>query len=160
MTQPQATPEDTALWQRRLAAQANNRAWRLSESTTRSPAENEEMLHAAHAAMHLWSIVGNENNKAHASQLLAHVHALLGQRKPAAAYQAPAWAYFRSGEREAWEVALTHAVAANVAACGRDDVAHRRHYLEAQALIEALPDPEDRAILLASLAVVPVPPPA
>jgi hypothetical protein len=46
-----------ALWPRRLAAQANNRAWRLSESTSRTPHEDEEMLQAAHAAMHFWKIV-------------------------------------------------------------------------------------------------------
>ena len=34
--------EEVALWQRRLAAQANNRAWRLSESLNRSPQEDEK----------------------------------------------------------------------------------------------------------------------
>jgi len=43
--------EEVALWQRRLAAQANNRAWRLSESLNHSPQEDEEMLQAVHASM-------------------------------------------------------------------------------------------------------------
>ena len=43
--------EDVALWQRRLASQANNRAWSLAEMLHRSPEEDEEMLQAAHAAM-------------------------------------------------------------------------------------------------------------
>jgi len=158
MAQQQGAPEETALWQRRLASQANNRAWRLSESTGRSPAETQEMLHAAHSAMHLWSIVGNEGNKAHASLLLAHVYALLGQKDPAAAYHAASSAYFFTGDREAWEIALVHAVAANVASCSQDAAAHRRSYLKAQELIGALPDPEDREILQASFLVVPVPP--
>jgi len=42
------TPEEIALWQRRLASQANNRAWTLAEMPRRSPGEDEEMLHAAH----------------------------------------------------------------------------------------------------------------
>jgi len=53
------TPEETALWQRRLASQANNRAWTLSEAISRTPEEDEEMLQAAHAAMHFWKIVGH-----------------------------------------------------------------------------------------------------
>jgi len=46
------TPEEAARWQRRLASQANNRAWSLSESVSRTAEEDEEMLQAAHAAMY------------------------------------------------------------------------------------------------------------
>jgi hypothetical protein len=38
------TPEETTNWQRRLASQANNRAWSLSESLVRTPEEDDEML--------------------------------------------------------------------------------------------------------------------
>jgi hypothetical protein len=151
------TPDEAARWQKRLAAQANNRAWRLSESSSRSEAESQEMLHAAHAAMHLWSIVGTDNHKAHAVQLLAHVHALLGNADAASKYLAACAPYLRSPDRAAWEVAIFHAVAAGVAAAGKDPADHRQHYAEARARIDALPDREDRDILEATLAVVPVP---
>src|SRR4051812_21887068 len=151
------SPDETAVWQQRLAAQANNRAWRLSESRSRSPAESEEMLHAAHAAMHLWSIVGTENHKAHAAQLLAHVHALLGHAGAARSYLAACAAYLSGPQREAWEVAIFHAVAAGVAASSGDAGEHRLHYAKARALIAALADPEDREILEATFAVVPAP---
>jgi hypothetical protein len=159
MSKADPSPDDTAPWQKRLAAQANNRAWRLSESKTRSPAESQEMLHAAHAAMHLWSIVGTDSHKAHALQLLAHVHALLGNADPASAYLAACAPYLSHPEREAWEVALFHAVAANVAATLGHAAEQGRHHARARALIEALPDPEDREILAATLAVVPSPQP-
>jgi len=157
MSQANPSPDDTALWQRRLAAQANNRAWRLSESTSRSPAESQEMLHAAHAAMHLWSIVGTDNHKAHALQLLAHVHGLLGKAETASAYLAACAPYLCSPDREPWEVALFHAVAASVAAASRDAADHGRHYATARELVDALPDAEDKEILEATLAVVPSP---
>jgi hypothetical protein len=158
MSQASSSPDETALWQRRLAAQANNRAWRLSESKSRSPAESQEMLHAAHAAMHLWSIVGTDNHKAHAQQLLAHVHGLLGNAEAAAGYLAACAPYLSDADREPWEVAIFHAVAANVAAASRNAADHRRHYARARELIDALPDPEDKEILEATLAVVPTPP--
>ena len=157
MSQASSSPEETALWQRRLAAQANNRAWRLSESRSRSPAESQEMLHAAHAAMHLWSIVGTDNHKAHAQQLLAHVHGLLGNAEAASGYLAACAPYLSGPDREPWEVAIFHAVAANVAAASRNAADHRRHYTRARELIDALPDPEDKEILEATLAVVPSP---
>jgi len=156
MSPASPSPEETALWQRRLAAQANNRAWRLSESKSRSQAESQEMLHAAHAAMHLWSIVGTDNHKAHALQLLAHVHGLLGNAE-ASAYLAACAPYLSSPDREPWEVALFHAVAASVAAASRNAADHGRHYATARELIDALPDPEDKEILEATLAVVPSP---
>jgi hypothetical protein len=159
MSQPSPAPEETALWQRRLAAQANNLAWRMSESRSRSTAESQEMLHAAHAAMHLWSIVGNDNQKAHALQLLAHVHALLGNAGAASTYLGGCAPHLSSPERQPWEVAIFHAVAANVAAAGRNSSDHRRHYARARELIDALADPEDRDILEATLAVVPAPQP-
>jgi ferric-dicitrate binding protein FerR (iron transport regulator) len=82
------SPEEAALWRRRLASQANNRAWTLAESLSRTPDEDEEMLQAAHAAMYFWKIVGNSRNQAHAAQLVAHVYALLGQAEPAKYFQA------------------------------------------------------------------------
>ena len=78
--------DEVALWQRRLAAQANNRAWRLSESLDRSPEEDEEMLQAAHASMYFWKIVGTAGSRAHSAQLLAHVYALLKLPNPAKLY--------------------------------------------------------------------------
>jgi hypothetical protein len=155
---PGPTAEETAPWQRRLAAQANNRAWDLSESASRSPAQSQEMLHAAHAAMHLWSIVGTDNHKAHALELLAHVHALLGNAEAASTYLAACSPYLCGPERQPWEVAMIHAVAANVASATNDASDHRLHYAKARELIDALPDAEDREILEAALAVVPSPP--
>ena len=150
-------PEETALWQRRLASQANNRAWALSESTSRTAEEDEEMLQAAHAAMYFWKVVGNAGNRAHAAQLLAHVYALLGHGQPAKHYLTQSEPIFFGPEAEAWECALAHSVAANVAAVNLDANAHRDHYQQAVTLIEALPDPEDRNILAATLRVVPHP---
>jgi hypothetical protein len=151
------TPEDAALWQRRLASQANNRAWSLSELPSRTSEEDEEMLQAAHAAMYLWKIVGNENNKAHAAQLVAHAYATLNLPNPASHYLAKSEPIFLSDKAAPWERALAHAVAANVAAARGDRVQHEEHYREAVQQVAALPDAEDRAILEATLRALPVP---
>jgi hypothetical protein len=149
--------EELALWQRRLAAQANNRAWQLSESLTRSPEEDEEMLQAAHASMYLWKIVGTASNRAHAAQLLAHVYALLKLPNPARHYFAQCESFFLEQNCEPWERACAFAVKAGVAASGRDTEVHAKSYREASRLIAALPDAEDRKILHATLRVVPKP---
>lgn len=151
------SPEKTALWQQRLASQANNRAWAFAEATSRTPDEEEEMLQAAHAAMYFWKIVGNDNNRAHAVQLLAHVYAFLGLSNPAAHFLAKSQPMLLSEQAEAWEVALAHAVAANVAAAKNNSQTHRIHYHKAFELVSQLPNAEDRKVLEATLRVLPKP---
>ena len=148
--------DEAALWQRRLAAQANNSAWRLSESTSRSAQEDEEMLQAAHAAMYLWKLVGNAGNRAHAL-LLAHVYALLKLPNPANHYLRQSEPFFLQPDREPWEKACVCAVKAGVAAATGQSEEHARSHREAERLIAALPDREDREILAATLRVVPRP---
>jgi predicted solute-binding protein len=149
--------DETVLWQRRLASQANNRAWMLAESSQRTPQEDEEMLQAAHAAMHFWKIVGNDTNRAHAALLVAHACALLGMGESAARFLAQAQPVLMTDTAAPWEVALAHAVTANVAAANSDATAHRQHYDLAHERVARLPNPEDRSILEATLAVVPRP---
>ena len=149
--------EEIALWQKRLAAQANNSARRLSESLSRSPQEDEEMLQAAHASMYLWKIVGNVGNRAHAVQLTAHVYALLKSPDSAKHYFAQAEPFFLEQDCEPWERACAFVVKASVAVAASESEAHENSYREAERLISALPDPEDRKILHASLRVVPKP---
>jgi len=151
-------PEETAKWQRCLAAQANNRAWTLAESAQRTAHEDEEMLSAAHAAWYLWRIVGDARNHAHADQLLAHVHALRGDAAGAAPYADRSFAFFTGSDGAPWELAFAHAVAASVAASGGRTDAHRRHLAEAERMTAGLPEAGDRDILNATLRVIPKPP--
>jgi hypothetical protein len=153
------TPEDAALWQRRLASQANNRAWTLSEMAHRSAEEDEEMLQAAHAAMYLWRMVGNASNHAHAAQLLAHAYALLKLPLPAAHYLKKSLPYFEQHASAPWELAFAQAVAANVAAAEGNAAAHARHYSQAQAAAAQITDAQTREMFAATLRVVPVPDP-
>jgi hypothetical protein len=151
------TPEDVALWQKRLASQANNRAWTLAEILDRSPEEDEEMLHAAHAAMYFWEIVGDPSNHAHAAQLLAHVYALLRLPGPAAQYLSKSLPYFTQHDCMPWEMAFSHAIAANVASAEGNAAAYAKHYAEAQAAAAHITDPETREMFVATLRVVHAP---
>lgn len=151
------SPTDIDFWQRKLAAQANNRAWALADQPTRSGPEQEEMLQAAHAAAYGWKRVGTASNIAHANQLLAHVYALLGLAEPAQHHLRQSEPFFLEGPSAPWELAFAHLVAAHVAGAAGHREAHALRYQAAVAAIEALQDPEDRSILQTSLRVVPKP---
>jgi len=149
--------DEEATWRRRLAARANNRAWTLSEQTTRTPEEDREMLQAAHAAMYLWSAIGTPLNIALAQLLLGQVHALLGDARYAMSYAEAAHKYFSANAAEPWQAALSHAIFAAAAHCAGDSGLHERHYSAALALVATLPNAEDRAVFDATMKVVPRP---
>ena len=156
-TPPKPAPEETAFWQKRLASQANNRAWALADQLSRTPDEDEEMLQAAHAAMFFWKIIGTPKNHAHAAQLLAHVYALGHLPKPASFYLDKSNAFFQVAQNEPWEIAFTLLVNANVAHAACKFTEHRHFYEQAQTTIANLADPEDQNILQISFASVPKP---
>jgi hypothetical protein len=150
-------PEDEPKWRRRLGSGANNRAWTLSEQLSRTREEDDEMLNAAHASAYFWSTVGNEQNAALAHLLLGQVHALLGGAALAARYSKSASEFFTGRDSEPWELALSHAIAANAAHCSGDARSHQTEYAAALRAIETIADAEEKEIVLATMRVVPKP---
>src|SRR3989442_13207002 len=69
-------------WQRKMAVGLFNEVWRLLEKN-RSPAEDERMIHAAHAPRFHWGEVGTAVNRAIGDWQISHVYAILGRPQPA-----------------------------------------------------------------------------
>jgi hypothetical protein len=151
-------PEELEKWHKWFAVECNNRAWRLAEQAARSPAEDEEMLHCAHAAALHWGKVGTELHQVRATMLLGQVHALVGDGKRALHYAREAFSYLTEHEDSPpWELAFAHAVLANAAAANDERSLHSTHYARAKALGGALTDDEERAIFEATFRTVPAP---
>jgi hypothetical protein len=115
------------------------------------------MLEAAHASMHLWSTIGTARNIALAQLLLGQVHALLGDARYALSYAEAAHTYFTSNPGEPWDVAISHAVLAGAAHCAGNATLHETHFGAALALIAQLPNGKEKAVLEATMKVVPKP---
>jgi hypothetical protein len=151
------SPDELARSHRWHAVECNNLAWRLAEAAVRTPAQDEEMLDAAHASSFHWAIAGTELHRARARMLLAKVHAALGHAEMALAYARQSSAYILSHEPPDWEVAFTHAVLAHAAFAAGDMDLHRSEHRAAQELGNAISDPEDRDVFLRSFAAIPKP---
>jgi hypothetical protein len=149
--------EEVQLWNRRIGSQANNRGWTLAEQPTRTEAEDEEMLDAAHASRHLWRKIGNERNVARADLLLGQVHALLGLSRSAMAYAEAALSYFTSQKSELWELAFAHAIVAHAAHGAGQLEMHRTYYAKALEIAEAISAAEVRKVFDASFCMIPKP---
>jgi hypothetical protein len=70
-------------WHRRFAVECFNITWALLEKDDRTPAEAEEMIHAAHASRFHWGRVGMAVNYARGEWQIARVYAVLGRGEPA-----------------------------------------------------------------------------
>jgi hypothetical protein len=150
-------PEELDKWTRWFAIECNNRAWRLAEAARRTDAEDEEMLHCAHAAALHWGNAGTELHRARAAMLLGHVHALLGDGKRALHYARESFAYVMSHDSPPWEVAFAHAVLAHAAGAANERALQAKHYDVAKALGDALTDAQEKAIFDATFCVIPAP---
>jgi hypothetical protein len=150
------SPEEIAEWHRWFAIESNNRAWNLAASTIRTPAETDDMLHAAHAAALHWNAIGTELNRVRASMLLGHVHALVGDGVRAKRYSQAAYDYVTSHKSDDWEVAFAHAILANAAAASGDAALHAKHYAIAERIGGTLSS-EERPIFDETFRTVPAP---
>ncbi len=156
-TRSDPTAEELSRGHRWFAIEANNRAWDLATRSSRSTAEDDEMLNAAHAAALHWAAVGNELNDARAKMLLAHVHAFVGNGALAQRYARASHSYLTAIDSPDWEIAFSHAVMAHAAASANDTSTHRKHYAAARAAADAIAGDEDRAIFEATFIRIPTP---
>jgi hypothetical protein len=153
----QPSAEEIARWDRWFAMEMNNRAWTLAETPGLTPAEEEEMLHAAHASVLHWSRVGTESHKARADMLLGQVHALLGDGAPALRYARRSHEYIASHASPDWEIAFSHAVLANAAHAAHEFSLYDREYALAKRLGAEISDAEEKEIFERTFARVPAP---
>lgn len=69
--------------ERRLAARLFNETWTLLEHTDRTPEDDDEMVHMAHASRYHWGQVGEPRNLAIGEWQCSRVYAVLGRAEPA-----------------------------------------------------------------------------
>lgn len=151
------TPEEISKSHRWHAVECNNRAWDLATQAARSPAENREMLLAAHAAAFHWSKVGTPLNDMRAEVLLAHVLALLGQGAEALRYAGQVLKFCESHPCEDWDLAFAYMEMALANFVLGDPARHRQFHALAETQGQAIKDAEDRAVFQAELARIPRP---
>jgi len=105
---PAASDIDAAA-HRRLGVELFNYAWTLVEEPDRTPAEIDEMIHAAHASCFHWSKVGTNANLGRGEWQIARGYSVLGRPEPARWHAGRCLAYVEAaiaaGEAEDWDLA-------------------------------------------------------
>lgn len=141
-------------WHRYFAVECNNIAWSAAEADP-STRDHKSLLNAAHASVFHWLQVGNELNKIRGFVLLAYVHALCGHGTLALEYAGAAREYYQGHPYEEWELAFACMIQALAAHVASDTALHRSSYSAAQEVLDAMPDGEEKEIVLRTWVNIP-----
>ena len=152
MTAPSA-PVDVAD-RRHLAVDLFNHVWTLLERSDRSPLENDEMLHAAHASRYHWGEVGEPVNLARGEWQCSRVYATLRRAEPALWHARRCLDLCEENGIGDWDIAFAHEAIARALHVAGDHAGADAAADRARELAAAIAEPEDRELLLSDLATV------
>jgi hypothetical protein len=138
---------------RALGAALFNEVWILLEQPNRTRADDDRMLHLAHASRYHWGEVGTPAQLARGEWQCSRVYAVLGRAEPCRHHAQRVLDLCTENALGDWDLAFAHeALARAHAIAGDPDSARREAEL---ALAVDIADDEDRALVLSDLETVP-----
>ena len=158
---PMTTTTDTSMRslapeeERRLAADLFNHTWELLETTDRSAAQDDRMLHAAHASRFHWEQVGDETNLIIGEWQCSRVYAVLGRPEPSAWHARRALALCDEAGLDGFLRAASNEALARALLVAGDRAGAAAAEATAWAAAEAIDDEEDRQIFEQDMASLP-----
>lgn len=135
--------------ERRLAAGLYNDCWRLLELPERTPEQNDELIHQAHASRYHWARVGERANLARGEWMCARVYAVLGRPEPALWHARRCLEMVESGQPgedgfEDWDRAGAYECLARAYVAAGDRAEAARWLGLGREAIEVVRNPRDR----------------
>jgi hypothetical protein len=142
--------------ERALAAQLFNGTWALLRKDSRTPEEDDRMVHMAHASRLHWDNVGDDQNRAIGEWQIARVYAVLGRGEPALFHARRCLAYASRPGTDDWLLASAHEGLARAQAVAGDIESARDSRDTALALLDKITDAEDRKAVADDIDTLPV----
>jgi hypothetical protein len=136
--------------ERQLAVDLYNGLWPLMEKDARTPEEDAQLVHQAHASLYHWSQVGEQVNRARGEWMCSRVYAVVGRAEPALwhAHRCIALAE-PSGD---WDLAIAYEALARAAVVAGDPEAARAAIARAREV--EIAEDDDREVVEKDLADV------
>jgi DNA-binding transcriptional MerR regulator len=154
---PAMPPSDVAApvpEERRLAADLFNGVWALMETEDRTRAQDDRMLHMAHASRYHWEQVGTPANLARGEWLCSRVYAVLGRAEPSLHHATRVLEICEEHGIGDWDLAFAHEALARAHAVAGDREATQAALARARAAADDIAGAEDRDLLLSDLATI------
>lgn len=139
--------------ERSLAVSLFNHAWTLLDRADRTAAEDDELLHAAHASRFHWGRVGEPVNIARGEWQCSRAYAVLGRAEPALhhARRSLEVCLANPDGLDDFDLPLAHEALARAALVAGDLSTATEHLARARALAAAIAEADDREIVEADL---------
>jgi len=153
---PDAALLDPAL-QRQLGVDLFNRVWTLLELNERTPEQDDELVHAAHASAYHWRQVGAPDNFARSEWQCSRAYAVLGRSEPALSHARRCLELCEQHGIGDWDLGFAYEALARACAVAGDGGESRRWLARAEEQAGFIADTDDRELLLRDLATI-IPP--
>ena len=114
------------------------------------------MIHAAHASRHHWAAVGTAANLARGEWQCSRVYAVLGRGEPALWHARRCVAILEANGIRGWDIAGAYEAMARASAVAGNSTEARAWATRAQAACDAIEEDEDRRIIQADIATLPL----
>jgi hypothetical protein len=126
------------------------------EKDDRSEAEDDELVHCAHASAYHWLHVGTPANRARSEWQCSRMYAVLGRAEPALhhARRCLGICVANPDALEDWDLPFAHEALARAHGVAGDDEEASGHAALARDLGARIADPEERQLLEADLATL------
>ena len=141
---------------RELAADCFNRTWTLMQKANRTPEEDDEMLHCAHASRYHWGEVGTAAHRARGEWQCSRVYTVLGRAEPALHHAQRCLELCESNPSaiEDWDLPFAYEALARAHAVAGDEAESARCLQQARSLGAAIAEDDERALLESDLATI------
>jgi hypothetical protein len=146
----------TADEQRTLGAELFNRTYALMEKPTRTPDEDAEMLHCAHASAYHWAQVGTAANRSRSEWQCSRVYAVLGWVEPALHHARRCHEIVQAhpDEMKDWDLPAAYEALARAHMVAGDVAATQTWAELGRAATAQIADADDRAVIEADFATI------
>lgn len=152
---PPAPPELDDATRRALAVGLFNHTWTLLETHPRTAAQDDEMIHAAHASRYHWGEVASDVHLARGEWQCSRVYATLGRAEPALHHARRCVALAEADEsREDWDLPAAYEAMARASAVAGDREAVASWSARTLEALASIADDEDRRLIEADLAAI------
>jgi DNA-binding transcriptional MerR regulator len=141
---------------RRLGVDFFNKTWTLMEKDDRTEAEDDELVHCAHASAYHWLQVGTPANRARSEWQCSRMYTVIGRAEPALHHARRCLEICESSPEalEDWDLPFAHEALARAHGLAGEQDEARRHAERARELGEQIADPDERQLLEADLATL------
>jgi hypothetical protein len=130
--------------EQKLARELFNRVWELMERAARTPVQEDEMIHAAHASRYHWGVVGKAENRARGEWQISRMYTVLGRGEPAVAHARRCLEICEEHGLADWDLAYAYESLARAHKTAGDTAKARKFKKLARAAGDQIAEQEER----------------